>query len=257
MPEPADQPLLTPAAMLGDRVTPLPKRAVLVFDESHVPRRKRRRDPAPFRQVALVGAGPGGGSGAGVAVVASVGPGGPTAAVTVEFLVHLGVEAIVSVGIAGDLTGDRSHATVFPVSASVAEHGPSTGYGPHRTPNPELLAALTGAVAETPAIAWSTDTPLRHTEADIIRFRASAGLIEMEVATLFAAAHRCDVAAGALLVTSDRYRNTDRGIVWSAGDPGQVRPAVDAAVGTAIEVLRRFPVPSDTAVGGHTTGERT
>ena len=246
MQEPADQPLLSAAAMLGDRIDPLPKRAVVVFDESHVPRRKRRRKPAPFRQIALLGS-----SSAidtSVAVVATVGPGGPTAAVTVEFLAHLGVEAIVSVGVAGDLTGYGQGATVFPVSASVAEDGTSARYGDHLTASQDLLSALVDAVNEPPVVVVSTDTPLLHAEADIIRFRRWARLIEMETATLFAAANSCGLDAAALLVSSDGYRDTERGVEWVAGDQSQIGPAVTAAVSTAAEVLLGYPVRSDRLV---------
>jgi uridine phosphorylase len=242
MPEPADQPLLSAAAMLGDQIERLPKRAVVVFDESHVPRRKRRRKPAPFRQVAVLDSG---GVDTSVAVVATVGPGGPTAAVTVEFLAYLGVEAIVSVGVAGDLSGSRPGATVFPVSASVAEDGTSARYGSRLTPSSGLLSALTAAVNEPSVVAVSTDTPFRHTEADIIRFRESARLIEMETATLFAVANHCGLAAGALLVSSDGYEDTEQGMRWTAGDQRQISPAVTAAVATAVEVLGGYPVRSD------------
>lgn len=244
MAEPGGPPLMTAAALLGDRVAPLPARAVLVFDESHVPKRRRRRTPAPFRQVAL--AGPDGT----VAVVAAVGPGGPTAAVTVEFLAHLGVSAVVAVGVAGDLTGDLAGSAGLSVSAAIAEDGTSVRYGscqPGTTlpADPRLSAALAEAAGRRPVVAVSTDTPLHHTEVDITRFRRSATLVEMETATLFAAGDRCGVRVGALLVPSDGYHTSDDGILWSSVDPKVVKPAVTAAVSTAVAVLAADPLERD------------
>lgn len=237
MNSPADRPVLSAAAMLGDRVPPLPARAVVVFDQAHVPKRKRRRSPAPFRQVAA--AGPGGE----VAVVATVGPGGPTAAVTVEFLAHLGVRAAVAVGVAGDLTGEPDSPKMFPVGRAVAEEGTARRYGSGTTVNadPVVVAALAQATGRAPVAAVSTDTPLRHTAADIVRFRQSAQLVEMETAALFAAGHRCGVRMGALLVPSDAYRDVDGAITWSAADPATVAPTVLAAVQTAVAVLAAVP----------------
>ncbi|MEM7321484.1 MAG: hypothetical protein AAF531_00240 [Actinomycetota bacterium] len=244
MAEPADRPVLSAAAMLGDRVLPLPARAVVVFDESHVPKRRRRRDPAPFRRIALAG------SDGDVAVVATVGPGGPTAAVTIEFLAHLGVSVVIAVGVAGDLHGvgntDRRGAGPLPVSAAVAEDGTSVRYGSHQPgatldADARLVAALVEATGEAPVVAVSTDTPLRHGKADITRFRQSARLVEMETAALLAAGDRCAVRVGALLVPSDGYHTTDDGPVWSAADQKLVKPSVTVAVHTAIAVLAAEP----------------
>lgn len=228
---PADRPLLTPAALLGDRIAPLPERSVLVYDEAHVPRRRRRKDPSPFRQVALAGDGA-------VAVVAAIGPGAPTAAVTAEFLAHLGVRALVSVGIAGDLVGDRSCPTVFSVSTAVSAEATSVRYGAPPMADPALVAALARVSDHQPVASVTTDTPLRHTAQDISEFRRSADVIEMELAALFAASRVCGMACGALVVTSDSYNRAG----WRQGDPDLVRPAVDGAIAEAVDVLNRFDV---------------
>lgn len=246
MPGQADQPLLSAAAMLGDGIASLPERVVLVFDESHMPKQpwrpwffdaRRSARSGPFRAVTNVeGRYP-------VAVVAAVGPGAPTAAVSVEFLAHLGVRAMVSVGVAGDLLGDRSRAMVFSVSSSVAEDGTSGRYGSHTSPDHDLAKRLADKTGNAGATAVTTDTPLRHTTADISRFRKTAQLIEMETAALFSAAHHLGVAAGAFLVTSDGYQTTEQGITWSPGNQDIVKPAVTSAVSEAIDVLARYRIP--------------
>ncbi len=215
------RPLLRPELLLGDGVLSVPSDVVLVFDGSHV-RGRGRRKPAPFRKVV---------ERQGSAVVQPVGPGGPTCAVTVEFLAHLGARRIVIVGIAGSFDPSLRTGDVVVVDRAVSDEGTSTRYGGHLEPSEALSNLL--APLGPPATTLSTDAPLRLTSGDLDRQKSRAAVTDMEAAALFAACHELGLDAAAVLVVSDHFSSAG----WKLGDRVRGHQAACESVSTVLDVL--------------------
>lgn len=134
--------------------------------------------------------------------------GAPVAAIAVEELAALGVEAVVGVGTAGAL-GDRL-APGDPVvcSGALRDEGTSHHYAPpDRFALPE--PALTGRLrAQLPAAAfgltWTTDAPYRETTEEITQYRSEGILtVDMEAAAVFTVAGLSGLAAASAFCVSD------------------------------------------------------
>lgn len=226
---------MSAAALLrGSGIEPVTSDVVLVFSMAHGPKRGRR-NPAPFRHIGGRG---GGRRGDGVDVVVAAGPGAPTAAITVEFLAELGARRIVSVGVAGAIDADLGPTSLAVVEGAMSHDGTSIAYGaePSRlvAASPDLVSTLGSVLGtERRVIAVTTDTPLRHTAADIESFATVGSVIEMECAALFAAASTCDVECAAVVAISDSY--TDQ--TWTMGDRLGADRAAAAAVRTIVGSL--------------------
>lgn len=236
-------PVLTAQAMIdahGFDLEPASS-VVVVFDEALMTGRRRRRGRHPFRQVTNV---PGRWPNPVDQVLAS-GPGAAVAAVTVEFLAAFGVRRIVAVGTAGILDASTPRLLDRPLVVARAESDDGTSRHYHTTgdiaANEELTAALVDGLVGESVVAMTTDVPFRHTPARLAEHRRRADVVEMEAAALFAAARRLGVAAGAVVVASDRFI----GDSWYAGPgepaapslPDRMRSAVDGA----IRVLGELP----------------
>lgn len=199
------RPLLSAEAIIaahGFDFEPTPT-VVVVYDESLVPTRRRRRSGHPFRRVARTRAG----RGESIDVVLAAGPGAPVAAVTVEFLAAFGVARIVSVGICGvlDGAGGPQGARPLVVRSAVSDEGTSNHYGGNRCPDTALTELLGDALHAEPVTAVTTDVPFRQTPDRLEKLREVGDVIEMEAAALFAAADLRGVAAASILVAGDRF----------------------------------------------------
>lgn len=225
-----EEPALTAAVMAhhaGFDLT-LPQSIILVFDESLVPRvRRRSRRPSshPFRRIAELDDG--------LAVVCAAGPGAPSAAVAIEFIAAFGAQRVVSVGTAGDLHGRVSG--THPVGATVSDEGTSPHYGTDTSPDPSIVAALAEVTSNQPLTALTTDVPFRHTPTRLKQHRDVADVVEMECAAIFAVARARDLRAGSLVVISDHFEDS----TWRLNDRTATRTRLDEAVALATATLSR------------------
>ena len=225
----ADEPVLSAATMAqaaGFEVT-IPPAIVLVFDESLMPR-TRRRKPAgsqhPFRQMAALDDQ--------VSVVCAAGPGAPSAAVAMEFLAAFGAETVVAVGSAGDLHGSLSP-SMHAVSSAVSDEGTSGFYSTDLSADAQLSTRLADRAGGDMITTLTTDVPFRHTAARLEQHRLVADVVEMECAAIFSVANAVGVRAGALLVVSDHFEASR----WRMRDRAEVRRQLQDAVAAAVATL--------------------
>jgi len=214
----------------GDERSRLPERVVLVFDESALPRRGRRKHPAPFRGVVTD-------KKSSVAVVLASGPGGPTAAVTMELLATLGVTSVVAVGLAASLRLDFATGSVMVAGDAVADECVSKRYGGHLEADPGLTASLCEALGAPTTTTATTDVPFRQFPHDVARLAHHAGVLEMEGAVLFAAAAECGIRCGLVLVVSDLLAPSG----WIMGNGAVAHQALTTSVATARTMLEATP----------------
>lgn len=214
------------ARAAGFEVT-MPPAIVLVFDESLMPR-TRRRKPAkpqhPFRQMAALNDQ--------VSVVCAAGPGAPSAAVAMEFLAAFGAKTVVAVGSAGDLDGALAP-TMYAVRSAVSDEGTSSFYSTDLSADGELSARLAERAGHDTITTLTTDVPFRHTPARLEQHRLVADVVEMECAAIFGVANAVGLRAGALLVVSDHFEADQ----WRMRDRAEVRRELQDAVATATATL--------------------
>ena len=225
------RPLLRPELYL-DALRHRPRlgsNAVLVFDSSAVPKRGRLKRPSPFRAIAPMGESS--------AVVLAAGPGGPTAAVTIELLAQLGVDSIVTVGLAASLRPDQNVGEPVVPVAAISDEGVSSRYGGHLLPDPELATKLTVATGAITGATVSIDTPFRHDAHRIAELSEAAVTLEMECAAIFAASNHLGIRSAAILVVSDHLLSSG----WLMGDRAVTAPAMANLVTTASNVLEATP----------------
>lgn len=225
----ADEPLLSGASMARAAGFDLsiPSAAILVFDESLVPRPRRRNDVGPrhpFRRLSVLDEG--------VSVACAAGPGAPSAAVAVEFLAAFGVATVVAVGSAGDLHGSLPTAA-HSITSAVSDEGTSAHYASDLSADQALCFSLTEAVGRPAITTLTTDVPFRHTPQRLEQHRSRADVVEMECAAVFAVARAFDMKAGALLVVSDHFE----GNKWRLRGRPEVGRALVDAVATAVATI--------------------
>ena len=137
--------------------------------------------------------------------IQSTGMGGPTTAIVAEELIGLGAKRLVRVGTCGGLAGQEL-GVLLVAGAALCEDGTSRALGGgERAPgDPELTAALE-RVAGPAAVVASSDLFYDLDTERSGRWRAAGAVaVEMEAATLFTIARLRAVAAGCLLIVSDR-----------------------------------------------------
>jgi DeoD family purine-nucleoside phosphorylase len=140
--------------------------------------------------------------------IQSTGMGGPSAAIVIAELAQLGARTLLRVGTCGALDPALAFGDLLIVTEAIAGDGTSRALGADGAigPSPRLLEALrAGADSQTRAGAIvSSDLFYDGPDDEQQRWIAAGALaVEMETATLFAAAARRGLEAGSLLLVSD------------------------------------------------------
>jgi uridine phosphorylase len=137
--------------------------------------------------------------------------GGPTTAIVAEELIGLGARRLVRVGTSGGLDGQEL-GSLLVAGAALCEDGASRalGGGARAEADPELTAALE-RVAGPAVVVASADLFYDPDTGRPGRWRAAGAVaVEMEAATLFTVARLRGVAAGCVLIVSDRVPEGER-----------------------------------------------
>jgi DeoD family purine-nucleoside phosphorylase len=140
--------------------------------------------------------------------IQSTGMGGPSAAIVVEELVELGARRIVRVGTCGALAEDLRVGELLAPDRILARDGTSRalGAGDDVSPDPALHAALRERTARTGAVVTTDLFYDRRAEVEAGWREAGAVAVEMEAATVIAAAARLGAAAACVLLVSNVVR---------------------------------------------------
>ena len=143
--------------------------------------------------------------------IQSTGMGGPTTAIVAEELIGLGARRLVRVGTCGGLAGQEL-GSLLVAGASLCEDGTSRalGGGERARADRELTTALE-RVAGPAVVVASADLFYDPDTERPSRWRAAGAVaVEMEAATLFTVARLRGVAAGCILIVSDRVPEGER-----------------------------------------------
>ncbi len=157
----------------------------------------------------------------GLGIMGQTGVGGAAVVARLEFLAAWGVKRVVLIGTAGGLTPAVHYGDMVVPSKSYRDDGVSDHYLPHEDwalPDHKLNQTIIEGISKTqrtrrggikrPAIheapVWTTPAPFRETKAEVKDY-GEAGMVavEMETASLFAAAQAIGVSAAAVLIISD------------------------------------------------------
>ena len=139
--------------------------------------------------------------------IQSTGMGGPSAAIVVAELVMLGARRLLRIGTCGALDRSLELGELLIATEAIAADGTSRalGAGERVAAAPELLEALERIGAGRPTVVVSADLFYDDRPGVAEEWRgAGASAVEMEAATLFVLAAKRGLAAGALLIVSDR-----------------------------------------------------
>lgn len=157
----------------------------------------------------------------GLGIMGQTGVGGAAVVARLEFLAAWGVKRVVLIGTAGGLTPAIHYEDIVVPSKSYRDDGVSDHYLPHEDwalPDHKLNQTIIDQLAKVqrtrwdgikrPAIheapVWTTPAPFRETKAEVKDYgQAGMVAVEMETASLFAAAHVLGMSAAAVLVISD------------------------------------------------------
>jgi uridine phosphorylase len=205
----AGRPFVTPARLLEYRArqdvaagTP-PPGVVLTWQASLAEqvreRRAGREIPGPAGPLAVLASGLG---------FARLPIGAPVAAIVIEELAALGLQAVVGVGTAGAIGDGLAPGDLVVCSGALRDEGTSHHYAPpdrFALPDPGLTGRLRAQLPQAvPGPSWTTDAPYRETAEEITAYRAEGILtVEMEAAALFTVARHIGLAAAAVFCVSD------------------------------------------------------
>lgn len=148
----------------------------------------------------------------GLGVLGNIGIGGTSVVAHAELLAAWGVKKIILLGIAGQISETISIGDIVVPDKALRKDGVSDHYLEPMDwayPNKSLTHALLESLRYTHEdvhhlSVWTTCSPYRETRAEIRDYAAlGAVAVEMEAASLFAAAQLLNVQAGAVLVISD------------------------------------------------------
>jgi DeoD family purine-nucleoside phosphorylase len=146
--------------------------------------------------------------------VQSTGMGGPSAAIVVEELIALGARRLVRVGTCGALDGSLALGGILVAERALAEDGASRALGATGSvaADPALLGALRAAAGgATVGTVVSADLFYDPDPGRASGWAAAGALaVEMEAATVFAAARRHRVAAACVLAVSALVATRER-----------------------------------------------
>ncbi|MFK7800096.1 MAG: nucleoside phosphorylase [Anaerolineae bacterium] len=148
----------------------------------------------------------------GPSLLGDIGVGGTSVVAHLEYLAAWGVKQVVLIGVAGGLLPSISYGDVVVPTRSLRDEGVSIHYLPESRwarPAETLNLKITQALADIKpkvhsAPVWTTAAPFRETQAEVQDYAAEGmAAVEMETASLFAAAQSLGIAAAAVLVISD------------------------------------------------------
>lgn len=148
----------------------------------------------------------------GPSLLGNIGVGGVSVVAHLEYLAAWGVKQFVLVGTAGGLTPSASYGDVVIPTKALRDEGVSSHYLPKdkwAIPSDQLNSKLTASLTSIQpkihlAPVWTTAAPFRETKAEVHEYAAEGMVaVEMEAASLFAAAQALGVATAAVLTISD------------------------------------------------------
>jgi len=175
----------------------------------------------------------------------SPGVGAPAAVSSLEVLVALGSTAVIGCGGAGIVRPGFDPGHVIVPTGAIRDEGTSYHYAPADTavaPHPRALAAidqvLTDAgVPHDRGLTWTTDAFFRETPAKVARRRDQGCLsVEMEAASMFAAAAFRGVVYGQLLYAGDDVSADE----WDHRDWERQTGARDRLLDLALDAVLRL-----------------
>lgn len=147
-----------------------------------------------------------------VGVLGNFGIGAPTTAMLMEDLIVDGVEAFLSIGMAGCLDASIEMGEYIVPETAIRDEGTSH----HYVASEKYATASDSIVEETKRVlderdesyhvgpSWTTDAIYRETKAEVERYANEGVLtVEMEASAVFAVAGHRGVEAGAMFVVSD------------------------------------------------------
>ena len=148
----------------------------------------------------------------GPSLLGNIGVGGVSVVAHLEYLAAWGVRQVVLIGTAGGLKPSIGYGDVVIASKALRDDGVSIHYLPEAKwamPSEKLNLKLTQSLeAIKPTVhlepVWTTSAPFRETKAEVRDYAAEGAVaVEMEAASLFAAAQHLGITAAAVLVISD------------------------------------------------------
>jgi uridine phosphorylase len=186
-----------------------------------------------------------------VLITKAAGVGAPTAVMTLEELIALGITRFVSLGAAGGLQPSMSIGEIVVCDRAIRDEGTSHHYLPsakyaHACPDmtAELLAGIKAAgLTHRTGTSWTTDAPYRETVDELRTYRAEGVMtVEMEAAALFAVGEYRGVSVSSIFSISDILTVEE----WDHGFHTE-----DMAIG----MQRIFEIALDTIAGLGPVGE--
>jgi uridine phosphorylase len=147
-----------------------------------------------------------------ILAIKAAGFGAPTAVMTLEELIALGVSRFVNLGTAGGLQETMQVGDIVVCDRAIRDEGTSYHYLPdakYACASPALTQALCAAIAARGlpvriGTSWTTDAPYRETTEEIRRYRAEGvATVEMEASALFAVGEYRGVSVAAIFAVSD------------------------------------------------------
>ena len=180
--------------------------------------------------------------------IQSTGMGGPSAAIVIAELAHLGARRVIRTGTCGALDPALALGDLLIATEAIAADGTSRalGAGARPAPDPALLSALRAAAdggAHAGPVA-STDLFYDSPDGQEDQWRRAGALaVEMETATVYALARKRGLQSAAVLVVSDVILPSRVRI-----DPDALREAEHRMGATALRALS--PSPAGAVSGG-------
>lgn len=173
------------------------------------------------------------------------GVGAPAAVTSLEVLISLGATHIIGCGGAGIVRPGFDVGHVIVPTGAIRDEGTSYHYAPADVavvPHPSALTAIDDALTEAGiphdrGLTWTTDAFFRETPAKVARRREQECItVEMEAASMFAAATFRDVIYGQLLYAGDDVSAED----WDQRNWEKQHSARDRLLDLALDAVIRL-----------------
>ena len=175
----------------------------------------------------------------------SPGVGAPAAVTSLEVVVSLGAAAVIGCGGAGIIRRGFDVGHVIVPTGAIRDEGTSYHYAApdaQVAPHPRALAAIDDVLTEAGVphdhgLTWTTDAFFRETRAKVVRRREQGCItVEMEAASMFAAAAFRGVVYGQLLYAGDDVSAE----VWDHRDWERQHGARDRLLDLALDAVIRL-----------------